>query len=120
MPLMDAAMKPNPKPENDESLRAMLCEWKVNAKLPPRFQEQVWRDIARAEKVAKFRMGRALKQWLEACFSRPAPALAYACVLLTLGLSLGYLRAHEESAQAEAQWRVQYVQTMDAFENRGN
>lgn len=113
-------MKSNSNTDNDESLRSALREWKVEAKLPPRFQEQVWRDIARAEKAAQFSPGSALRRWLETFLSRPAPALAYAGILLAVGLSLGYMRAEETSARTEAHWRVQYVQTMDAFDHQGN
>ena len=37
----------------DEPLDAVLRGWKVDSALPPRFQEQVWRRIARAEADGK-------------------------------------------------------------------
>jgi hypothetical protein len=109
-------MKPNQKPENDERLRAVLHEWKVDVSLPPRFQEQVWRRISRTEAQAGPSLRQLFARWVEATFSRPALAVSYVTVLLFVGLTTGYVRAQDKSAQAESQWRTLYVQSVDPYQ----
>ena len=107
-------MNTNNKVENDR-LHAVLREWKVNGVMPPRFEEQVWRRIVRAETPVAMSLWQALKQWVESTFSRPALALAYVAILLMVGLAAGHVRAQDTAARAEAQWRAQYVQSIDPY-----
>lgn len=112
-------MKPNQKPENDERLRAVLHEWKVDVSLTPRFQEQVWRRIARTEAQDGPSLRQLLARWVESTFSRPTLAVSYVTVLLFVGLTTGYVRAQDKSAQAETQWRTLYVQSVDPYQAPG-
>ena len=103
------------KDENDEPLRMALREWKVDAILPSRFQEQVWKRISREESKA-FNFWPRFSGWVEKAFSRPALALSYAAILLLIGLTTGFLRAQDRSAAARAHWRAAYVQSVDPYQ----
>jgi len=59
---------------------------------------------------------RALAGWVESTFMRPALAVCYVAVLLSVGLTTGYLQAKDKSAQAEARWRAAYVQSVDPYQ----
>jgi hypothetical protein len=109
-------MKPNRETENDERLSAVLREWKVDVSLPPRFQEQVWRRVSRAEAQAGPSLRQVFARWVETTFSRPALAVSYVTVLLFIGLTTGYVRAQDKSAQAQSQWRAMYVQSVDPYQ----
>ncbi len=102
--------------EDDEKLSKLLREWKVEVSVPPRFQEQVWRRIERAEAHPKVILLHAFTHWVESTFMRPALAVSYIAVLLSVGLTTGYLQAKDKSAQAEARWRTAYVQTVDPYQ----
>jgi hypothetical protein len=102
--------------EDNEKLSKLLGEWKVEASLPPRFQEQVWRRIERADAHFEVNLWRAFTRWVEATFARPALALSYVAVLLLVGLATGYVQAQDQSEQAEARWRTAYVQSVDPYQ----
>jgi hypothetical protein len=109
-------MKLNQEAENDERLRTVLREWKVDVSLPPRFQEQVWRRVSRAEAQAGPSLRQVLARWVETTFSRPAMAVSYVTVLLFVGLTTGYLSALDKSAEAASEWRTLYVQSVDPYQ----
>jgi hypothetical protein len=102
--------------ENDEPLRQLLREWIVDSTLPPRFQEQVWRRIVHREEEVKPNLRQAFIHWLDTTFNRPALAVSYVAVLLSAGLTTGYLQAQDKSAHAESQWRAMYVQSVDPYQ----
>jgi hypothetical protein len=110
-------MNTNLPSENDGSLRGVLREWTVDAPLPPRFQEQVWQRIARKEVSAEPGFWQVLVRGLEAGFRRPALAFSYVAVLLMVGLTTGYWQALDRTAHARAEWRAQYVQSVDPYQN---
>ncbi len=109
-------MKPNNQSENDKRLRATLREWNVDATLPPRFQEQVWKRIAREEANAQPAFWPKVIRWIETTFSRPALAFSYVAVLMVIGLTSGFVRAQDKSANAETHWRTAYVQSIDPYQ----
>lgn len=87
----------------DEKLKSLLAGARPAPALPPRFQENVWRRIERAE------AGRipATANWLEALATRllrPRLAFAIATVLVLAGLGLGWSQG-EQTARHEAQAR---------------
>ena len=106
---------PNP-PENDRRLSELLHEWKPQASLPPRFQEQVWKQIEQADSRRPQSGLAALARWIDAAFRRPALACAYVAVLLFVGLGAGYLQAQDRTAQAESKMRALYVQSVDPYQ----
>jgi hypothetical protein len=53
---------------------------------------------------------------VESTFNRPALAVSYVALLLFVGLTTGYLRVQDKTAQAEARWRTAYVQSVDPYQ----
>jgi hypothetical protein len=109
-------MKPNQESENDGQVTGLLREWTVSTPLPPRFQEQVWQRIARAEATTKSSFGQTLAHWIDATFRRPALAFCYVTVLLSGGLTVGYWHAQEKSDHIASQSRTLYVQSVDPYQ----
>jgi hypothetical protein len=109
-------MKTTQPSENDKPLRDLLAQWKPETSLPPRFQEQVWKRIERAETQKPQSGLAAFGHWIEATFRRPALATAYVAVLLFVGLGAGYLQAQDKTAQTESKMRALYVQSVDPYQ----
>ncbi len=111
-------MKPNkPGPENDEQLRTLLREWKVDAPLPLRFQEQVWQRIERADARPKTALWPALLRLADVLLPRPKLALAYASVLLVVGVAAGSWAAQIQSNRLDAALGLRYVQSVDPYQS---
>lgn len=111
-------MKFNHPNKNETPLRELLKEWKPEAPLPPRFQEQVWRRIERAETapVPTVTFARLFANWLAIELSRPALATAYLGVLLMIGASLGGSQARRETARVTGELAVRYAQMVDPYQ----
>jgi hypothetical protein len=111
-------MKTNNSNENDASLRALLQEWKPEASLPPRFQEQVWRRIERAESalVPSVSLAAVFANWLTNLLPRPALATAYVTVLLVVGASVGWSQARQETARVTGELSARYAQAVDPYQ----
>jgi hypothetical protein len=109
-------MKPNKQaPENDEHLRALLREWVVDAPLPPRFQEQVWQRIQRADARPKTALWPALLRLADVLLPRPKLAFAYAAVLLAVGVAAGSWTAQIQSSRLDTALGLRYVQSVDPY-----
>jgi len=102
--------------EKNEALSNALRDWKVTTPLPPRFQEQVWQRIARAEATAPAPFLAAFLQRIELAFSRRALAASYLLVLLLAGLSAGYWGSRHKTAALEDALGRRYVQMVDPFQ----
>lgn len=100
----------------DEALSKALKEWRTDASLPPRFQEQVWQRIALAESKTTRNWWQVLIGRAESMFVRPALAVSYVAILLFLGLATGYWHADQKTARAESHWRTLYVQSVDPYQ----
>jgi hypothetical protein len=98
----------------DERLGSVLRNWRVEAPLPGNFQAGVWEAIARAERKQPTTW-RLLVAQIERWLLRPAPALAYATVLLALGLSLGYWHGQTAKADVQSNLQQQYLQSVDPY-----
>lgn len=111
-------MNTNDSSENDTSLRALLQEWKPEASLPPRFQEQVWRRIEWAETapVPSVSLAAVFANWLTNLLPRPALATAYVAVLLVIGASAGWSHARQETARVTGELSARYAQTVDPYQ----
>ena len=109
-------MKESDPTGKDEALSKLLSTWKPEAQLPPRFQEAVWRRIETADTEPKVSIWQTLRARIEAAFARPALAAAYIAVLLFAGVSAGYWRAEDRSAQVESELRARYVQNIDPYQ----
>ena len=112
----NSGMKATNSPELDEALRAELRAWSLKAPLPPRFEEQVWQRIARIENSPESSVWAGMKFWIEYVLSRRSVAASYLALLLLLGLTTGYRRAHGTITQAEMNLRHRYVQTVDPYQ----
>jgi hypothetical protein len=109
-------MKPNQSSEDDESLGRVLRQWTMEAPLPPRFQEQVWQRIARAEAPEAPSLWVLFSRWLEVVLPRPRFAFAYVAVLLVAGVTAGSLAAQVTTSRLETDLSMRYVQSLDPFQ----
>jgi len=111
-------MKPDQQPENDERFNDVLRQWTVDIPLPPRFQEQVWRRIERAEAKAQPKV--TFWSWLLnlAAVYRPSPKVAYSylAILLFLGVVGGTWAAQRETDRLDAALGSRYVQSVDPYQ----
>lgn len=91
------------EPSADKELQELLRCARPAPALPPRFEENVWRRIERAEKSAAAAPGwlAALAGWL----LKPKFALAVAAMMVLAGVGLGWHRAQQEiHAAAQARY----------------
>lgn len=113
-------MKPNLNPESDERLRTLLRSWVVDTPLPPRFQEQVWRRIERAELRPESPFWAAVLRLVEVALPRPKVAFAYVSILLALGVTAGAWAAQVRTSRTEADLGSRYVQSIDPYKAAGS
>jgi hypothetical protein len=109
-------MKPIQTPEGDNALGQLLRQWTPDAPLAPRFQEQVWQRIARAEARPGPTLRASLSRWLEVVLPRPRFAFAYVLILLTLGVAGGSLAAQLKTSRLETGLGLRYVQSLDPYQ----
>ena len=111
-------MKTN-KPNDDAPLDALLQEWKVKPSLPPRFNEQVWRRIERAETapVPSVSLATVFANWIATMLPRPALATAYVAVLLVIGASVGWSQARQETARVTTELGARYAHAVDPYQS---
>jgi len=113
-------MKPERPNEDRESVCRVLREWKVTSPLPPRFVENVWRRIEKAEPAAPTASNPTLwvvvKTWLALTLPRPAFAVSYVSALLIAGLFAGYWHARVETTNWDQALASRYVQAVDPFQ----
>jgi len=110
-------MKPQPPTGDDRPLHGLLAEWKTDASLPPRFQEQVWQRIARQGPRPAAAPWQLLANWVEQALARPSLALSYVTVLLAVGLLSGFWQAESARARAAETLSARYVQLVDPYQN---
>jgi hypothetical protein len=109
-------MKPDSSTPTDEALGQMLRQWKLDAPLPPRFQEQVWRRIERAETPSSAPAWRLLVHRFAAALARPSLAVSYVTVLLLAGLLAGYWQGRVTRAHVDESLGSRYVQMLDPYQ----
>ena len=108
----------NPEPiKADEQLSKVLREWKVDASLPPLFQESVWRRIASASAArgTTRSVWSVFAHWIGTILPRPAMATAYVAVLLTVGASAGWAQAHQTNARVKGELGERYARVIDPY-----
>jgi hypothetical protein len=110
-------MKAENPMQSDEPLREVLHQWKVDAKLPSRFQEQVWRRIERSEPQAQVPAWMLLFHRLTAALARPSLAVSYVTILLLAGLLAGYWQVRITRAHNDEILSSRYVQMVAPFQN---
>jgi hypothetical protein len=99
--------------EADKTLSRTLRRWEVRPPLPPRFSEQVWARIERAQVPVDARS--RLARWLGAMLPRSRVALSYCVALLVLGGVAGSLAAQVSNSRLDATLRSRYIQSVDQF-----
>jgi hypothetical protein len=109
-------MKTENSNENDAPLRALLQEWKPEASLPPRFQEQVWRRLERAQSPAVSSVWVIIAHWVGTMLPRPALAASYVALLLAVGVSAGWAQARQETARVRDELGQRYVRVLDPYQ----
>ncbi len=108
-------MKPCQTPEDDEHLDRLLGQWTVDAGLPPRFQEQVWKRIERAEAQPAPTPWAPLSRWLEGVLPRPKFAFSYVAILVAVGVLAGSLAAQARTSRLESDLSLRYVRALDPY-----
>ena len=111
-------MKPNHQQADDAPLDALLQEWKPQPSLPPRFQEQVWRRIERAEiaPAPTATLAQVFAALVASKLPRPALAMAYLAVLLVIGAGAGWGQARQETARVRTELGARYAQAVDPYQ----
>ena len=111
-------MKPNHQSENDEQLHEALRQWIVDTPLPPRFQEQVWQRIARAETKPQttITFWAWLLHFVEVNLPRPKVAYSYVAILLLFGVVGGAWAAQRQTNRLDAALGSRYVQSIDPYQ----
>lgn len=111
-------MKMNNPSKDDQALRALLNEWKVETPLPTRFQEGVWRRIEQedARTVGGASLWTTLQDWIANVLPRPALAVAYVAVLLAAGAGVGWTRAQHETSRISDELSMRYVTSVDPYQ----
>jgi len=104
--------------ESNDSVSKALRTWKVNAPLPPRFEEQVWQRIARAEAKVNRNPWPEFVSWLEAALPRRIVAASYLTILLLAGITAGYWESRHKSSELDQTLGRRYVQMVDPFQAR--
>lgn len=108
-------MKPESHDEKERQMQSLLQSWRVDAALPPRFEEQVWRRIASEETPAVSPLV-ALRIWLRQFALKPAFAFSYATILIMLGLACGLWQAQTKVHRASDELSARYMQTIDPYQ----
>jgi hypothetical protein len=108
-------MNANRAPEEDAALDKVLGQWKVNSTLPPRFQEQVWQRIAKAQAQPEPVAWVGLWRVVEAILPRPRFAYSYLAVLLASGVAAGSLAAQIKTNRLDSELSMRYVQSIDPY-----
>ena len=110
-------MKPKQPGEDDPNLRQILSQWRIEAPLPPRFPETVWKRIeAEAYTPARVSVWQALVGLTEGLFARPAFAAACVAVFLAVGLGAGWVQAREQTTRVDESLSTRYVQSVDPYQ----
>ena len=103
-------MRPDDVDEKDVKLGALLREAHPAHPLPPRFQEDVWREIEFHRRgLESKRTGHWMDHWVR-LFHRPAFVGASLAVLLTGGVSLG---VEEGGERVREIGRLRYISSVD-------
>ena len=110
-------MKPEKSPLDEGATSKLLHEWKIDSPKPPRFNEQVWQRIARAEAPAVTPL-EIWRDWVVRTFARPAMAVSYLTFLLLIGLSIGFWQGHVNSERTAAELSTRYVQLMSSYDSQ--
>jgi hypothetical protein len=107
----------NQEVESTDPIRELLRSWAVSASLPPRFQEHVWRRIARANvQPTLVTLLRFTLYTLQRLLSSPKIALSSVTILIAGGMAAGSWLAQVETSRVDEALGVRYVQSVDPYQ----
>ena len=109
-------MKTNEPNQDDKPLSKALKEWRVEAPLPPGFQDAVWRRIERAQATPTLSVWGQIAEWIVNSLPRPALAASYLAVLLTVGGTMGWVQARHANSRLNGELGLRYVRTLDPYQ----
>jgi hypothetical protein len=109
---------PNKDNSPERLLERALQRWEVKHPLPPRFQEQVWRRIEKAETETPAAFWALLTGWIAQALTRRSVAVSYVMLLLLTGLLAGYWQARVEKTRTVESLSARYVQMVDPYQTR--
>jgi len=113
-------MKTNEPGTHEEALRKVLKEWRMDAALPPRFQEAVWRRIEQAERAPAPiapSLWAFVAHWIGTMLPRPALAASYVAILLAIGVTAGWAQGHQETRRVNNELGERYVRVLDPYQS---
>src|SRR5262245_633293 len=99
----------------DDGLRNLLKEWRTDATLPPRFEEQVWRRIERTQFPATPSLWPTIARWIGSVWVRPAVATSYVVILLAIAVTTAWAQARQETARVRDELGQRYVRVLDPY-----
>ena len=108
-------MSTNQPGNDDEALGRLLKEWRANAPLPLLFQEAVWRRIEGAQAPAAPALWTVIARWISTALPRPALAVSYLAILLTIGATAGWTRARQETSRVKGELGERYIRALDPY-----
>jgi len=100
---------------DEEKLSRLLKEWRTDVSVPPRFQESVWQRVERAQSSVKSSVWTAIAHWIGHVLPRPALAVSYIAVVLTIGLTVGWAQARQTTSRVKSDLGERYVQSLDPY-----
>ncbi len=99
--------------KHEDPLSEALREWKLDAAMPPRFQDGVWQRIAHLETNSQPASWWHRLQAFAQVFNRPQAAVVYVAVLVMCGVAAGALTAHAEQHRVKSVLGARYVKAID-------
>jgi len=103
----------------DQNLKQQLSAWKVEVEVPPRFQANVWAQIA-AQESANRSLVERLRDWFATEFCKPQLAAAVVTLGLTLSISTAYFRAQDSNANDGRELEARYMETINPLAHGGH
>jgi hypothetical protein len=100
--------------DRDDELSDVLKEWRVEASLPPRFREGVWRRIAISQEKRGAWIGfwRSVAFRWEAIVQKPIGVAACLVFFAAVGVGIGTWHAREFTQSAQTAWQYAYFQSV--------
>lgn len=102
--------------KSDDALSKVLREWRVNAPLPPRFEQAVWQRIERMQAPALTSIWEFIADWIGTRLTRPVLATSYLAVLLAIGLTTGWTQGRQKAARLYDELGQRYLRTLDPYQ----
>jgi hypothetical protein len=86
--------------------------WTVKVEIPPRFQANVWAQIA-ARESSRRPLWDQLRDWVAAEFCKPHLAPALVTLGLTLSIALAYMQAQDTNVMKGKELEARYLETIN-------